>query len=86
MPIAYELQFWMSERARKDDRLYERYGRSLESGHVGEFVAISDDGEVILGTDHLALSNEAAARFGEGNFALRKIGAKAEWHLRALAR
>ena len=78
MPTMSELQAWMVERDRKDDRLYRRFGRPLEAEHAGEFVAISDDGHVLLGTDEWALSDLAVERFGAGNFALRKIGAKVE--------
>lgn len=84
MPTLEEVRAWMAERSRKDEELYERYGRPLEADHAGEFVAISDNGEIILGTDKLALANEAALRFGDGNFAFRKIGARAESRLRAV--
>lgn len=75
---------WMEERARKDDRLYERHGRDLEADHDGEFVAISDDGRLIVGPDELSVSDEAARRIGAGSFALRRIGADAEIRWREL--
>ena len=73
-----DVRAWIADRARTDDRLYDRYGRPLEAEHAGEFVAISDDGRVILGPDELALAKEALSRFGSGTFALRRIGADAE--------
>ena len=76
---------WMAERSRKDDLLYERFGRDLEPELDGEFVAISDDGRLIQGTDILSVSDEATRRFGDGNFALRRIGADAEIRLRVLS-
>ena len=57
-----------------DDALYERYAKHLESEHRGEFVAINLDGQVIVGRDRVRLVWTAADKFGEGNFALRKIG------------
>lgn len=75
---------WTVERSRKDDRLYSRFGRDLESDHTGEFVAISDDGDFFLGTNEYGVAVEAVRRFGSGNFALRRIGADAEVYWRAL--
>ena len=69
-----ELKRWIAERARKDDALYERYGKHLEAQHKGRFVAISDEGELLLGDDDLTLGCQAIDRFGRGKFALRRIG------------
>ena len=69
-----ELKSWLKERNDKDAVLYEQYGRPLEPDHKGEFIAISDDGEVILGLDKLRVDLEALARFGSGNYAFRRIG------------
>ena len=74
----YDLQTWVQRRAEQDDRLYERYGKPLEADHKGEFVAISDDGQIILGPDELTVSTRAIEQFGSGAFALRRIGADAE--------
>ena len=84
-PTRPDVRAWIADRARKDDRLYERYGRPLEAEHAGEFVAISDDGRVVLGLDELVLAMEALSQFGTGAFALRRIGADAEirWRTRA---
>ena len=83
-PTSPDVRAWIADRARKDDRLYERYGRPLEAEHAGEFVAISDDGRVIRGPDELALATGALGRFGAGAFALRRIGADAEIRWRTL--
>lgn len=72
------LQKWMIERDQEDDRLYERYGRPFEADHAGEFVAISAQGEVIIGADELSVARQAVERFGPGTFALRRIDAEAE--------
>ena len=82
-----ELARWVADRAAKDEVLYERYGKQFEPEHNGEFVAISDVGDVLLGANELQLSMQAAAAFGPGKYALRKIGAVAEgrwrgWRLR----
>lgn len=65
-------------RAQEDDRLNQRYGKALESEHTGEYVAISDDGRVLLGNNDVALALESVSRFGPGRFALRWIGRDAE--------
>ncbi len=77
---------WMARRAEEDDRLYKKYGKPLEQGHSGEFVAIGPDGQYILDSDELALAVQALSRFGRGNFALRRIGYDAEirWRRSAL--
>ena len=72
------VEAWVRQRAKQDDRLYERYGRPLEAEHKGEFVAISDDGQVILGPDELTVATRAEEQFGTGTFAVRRIGADAE--------
>jgi hypothetical protein len=58
----------------RDDALYERYAKHLENEHRGEFVVISLDGQIMTGKDRVELLWAAADKFGEGNFALRKIG------------
>ena len=80
------IQAWLAERVAKDDQLYERFGRPLEADHAGELVAISDEGDLILGTDELDLATKSVNRFGSGRFALRRIGADAEIRWRATAR
>jgi hypothetical protein len=79
-----QLQSWMKKRAKQDDQLYERFGRPLESTHQGEFVAISDDGRTIVGSNELAVASQAIQQFGRGSFALRRIGAPAEAHWRRI--
>ncbi len=77
-----DVQDWVRQRAEKDDQLYERYGKPLEAEHTGEYVAISDDGEIILGKDDLEVGREALEQFGSGKFALRKVGYLAVWKWR----
>ncbi len=73
------LQEWIKGRAAEDERLYERYGKPLEPDHTGEYVAIGPDGEVILGHDDVAVSQQASARFGSGNYAFRRVGVELRW-------
>jgi hypothetical protein len=75
---ANDFNRWALARDAQDDALYERHGRPLERDHVGEFVAISNDGRVIVGADELRLAQQAVREFGAGAFALRRIGAAAE--------
>ncbi len=76
--VREEVQVWIAQRAAEDNRLYEKYGRALESEHRGEFVAISSDGQIITGGDELAVAAQAVERFGPGTFALRRVGADHE--------
>jgi hypothetical protein len=69
---------WKAYRIQQDDLLYEKYGKPLEKEHAGEFVAISDDGQIILGDSQLAVLKRANREIGPGRYALRKIGADYE--------
>ena len=69
-----DLKPWLSKRAEADRVLYDKYGEPLEASHRDQFVAISDDGQTILGTEDVEVLEQAIQRFGSGNFALRRIG------------
>lgn len=69
-----DLQKWMNRRKRKDERLYKLYGESLEENHFGEYIAIGDDGQTILGENAVEVLEKAIKTFGSGNFALTRIG------------
>lgn len=58
------------------DKLYKKYGQPLESEHWGKFLAVSQKGKTLLGTDLLELAQKAAKILGPGNF-LFKVGEKA---------
>lgn len=60
----------------RDDHLYEQFGKPLEMTHLGEFVAISTDGRVIVGLDDIEVLKQAITLFGPGHFAFRRIGSK----------
>ncbi|MGQ9627390.1 MAG: hypothetical protein ACUVV0_10870 [Anaerolineae bacterium] len=67
----------LQERARRDEALYEKFGRPLEPEHQGKFVAISTEGETIVAEDSVEVLRAAIERFGSGNFAFHRIGFKA---------
>lgn len=56
------------------DRLYEQYGRPLEREHWGRYLAVSPDGDWVVGDSPLAVSKKASHTFGPGGY-LYKIGA-----------
>ena len=68
---------WITRREHEDRHLYEQYGKPLEKDHTGEFVAIGPDGRTILGTDDIAVFNQAIDLLGSGNFALCRVGHRA---------
>lgn len=76
----FELSELAEERFRS---LYEQYGKPLEQEHWGEFLAVSADGRVLLGRDHLEVAQQALAEFGPGGF-LYKVGEIAVGRWRAV--
>ena len=44
-----DMQTWYAKKAEEQKRLYEQYGKSLEKEHTGEYVAITPDGQTIIG-------------------------------------
>jgi hypothetical protein len=69
-----ELEQWMAQRAEKDSRLYEKYGKPLEKEHTGEYAAISSAGQVIFGMSTDEVLQKGVENFGSGNFGLFRIG------------
>ena len=72
---------WIEKKEAERRRLYEKYGKQLEAEHAGKFVAISLDGEILLGEHEGNLFFEAVSVFGRNKFALSKVGYEAmdEW-------
>ena len=68
------MQEWLEKKATEQERLYEQYGKPLEKKHTGEYVAISLDGQTILGQRLGELLREAVDSFGSDNFAIAKVG------------
>lgn len=58
------------------DKLYRKYGKPLEEEHQGEYLAISQKGETILGENLYEVAKKATDIFGPGNF-VYKVGEKA---------
>ncbi len=64
----------LREKAAEDDRLYDQYGANLEATHRGQYVAIGRTGETLVGTDDIAVLDQALTKFGRGTFAFRRVG------------
>jgi hypothetical protein len=56
--------------------LYEQYGKPLEAEHTGEYVVISDNGNIIVGKSLTEVVIHSIERFGKGHFVF-KIGSRA---------
>ncbi len=54
-------------------KLYTKYGKPLEKEHWGQFLAVSQKGKTILGTNLFELAKKASKNFGPGNF-IFKVG------------
>jgi len=69
--------------AKWNAELYEKYGRPLEKEHKGKFVAISEEGKVIVDPNDVRVAQKAIEKFGPGRFAFYKIGFKAigKWRI-----
>lgn len=65
---------WIEKTAAEHRRLYEKYGKPLEANHVGKFVAINLDGEILLGENEGELFYQALDAFGRNKFALTRVG------------
>lgn len=74
-------QEWLERKLEEQHQLYEKYGKSLEREHKGDFVAISLDGEILLDQKLGDLLKRAIDTFGDDNFAIARVGhdALAEW-------
>ena len=70
-------QSWIEQKLAEERRLYNLYAKHLEPEHNGEFVAISLDGETILGKREGKVLKRAVETFGRGKFALARVGQEA---------
>jgi len=68
---------WLAAHVERDRELYQRYGKSLEATHRGEYLAIAPDGRTILGQRDVEVLAQAIDAFGSGNFALSRVGHRA---------
>jgi hypothetical protein len=65
-----------SAEIRETDELYERYAKPLEREHLGEYVAVSYDGRVLLDSRLYELVVRASKTFGPKNH-IFKVGERA---------
>lgn len=65
------------EAAKRNRKLYEQYAQPLEQIHKGKYIAISNNGSVIIGANDVQVAKDAVEKFGAGRFAFFKIGARA---------
>ena len=69
-----EEQGRIKDQLAKERRLYNLYAKHLEPEHNGEFVAISSDGELIVGKRDGEVLKRAVDTFGHGNFTMARVG------------
>lgn len=65
------------------DDLYKKYGQPLEDEHWGEYIAISNAGETVLGDDLIKVMKKSLIRLGPGSFVF-KLGEKAVYKWRRI--
>ena len=63
-------QDWIKQKLAEERRLYDLYAKHLEPEHNGEFVAISFDGEVVVGKKDGEVLKQAVNMLGPGNLAM----------------
>lgn len=66
---------------RRNDELFERYGRPLIQIHPEKWVAISADGEVLIRDQSWQARKDGEAAFGAHNFAVRKLNEEFQGHM-----
>src|SRR5438132_2765016 len=64
-------RLWNRVRER-DEFLWLRYGRPLMDSHLGQWVAISPEGNTVIRATAGEAMWEATRTFGEGNYCIRK--------------
>lgn len=58
------------------DKLYKKYGKPLEKEHIGEYLAVSFQGETFLGNNLYKVVKKASDTFGLANSIVYKVGQK----------
>jgi hypothetical protein len=58
---------------RQSEELYQRYVKPLEKDHQGEYIAVSEDGRIVLASTLPELLDKAEQDLPPGNF-LFKVG------------
>lgn len=63
------------------EELYERYVAPMESQHLGEYVAVAEDGRFVFAGSLSELVGRAVKELGPGSFGY-KVGERAVGHIR----
>ncbi|MQL51399.1 hypothetical protein GFC01_03795 [Desulfofundulus thermobenzoicus] len=79
------LRYYPEEIVKRNAQLYEKYGRQLEKEHKGKYIAISEEGQIIVDSNDIRVAQQAIEKFGPGRFAFYKIGYKAIGKWRAIS-
>jgi len=69
------------QRSRLAEQLYEEHGKPLEQVHFGEFLAVSREGNTVVGPDLRKVLRQARLALGPGSFVF-KVGERAVWNWR----
>ena len=69
-----ESKDWLTKKRKEKGAVYEQYGKPLEKQHNGEYLAVSLEGETILGEQAGEVLHKAVASFGSRNFSLIRVG------------
>ena len=72
-----------AQKLQEKHRLYDQYGKTFEASHKGQYLAISRDGQTILGDQSGEVLQQALEEFGRGKFGIFRVGHQvfAEWLL-----
>lgn len=70
-----------AHRVHEADLLYERFGKPFEAQHLGQFVAIAEDGRTIVGATLLTVA-QAAEHDGDAEWFVFKIGERSVGRIR----
>ncbi len=69
-----EEQGRIKDQLAKEQRLYNLHAKYLEPENNGKFVAISFDGDLIVGKRDGEVLKRAVDTFGQGNFIMARVG------------
>jgi len=68
-----EMQALWSEVDERDDYLWDRYAVPLIAEHLGEWAAVSLDGDVLIRPTSLEAHRDTREQFGAGNFSIGRL-------------
>jgi hypothetical protein len=79
-PDAAESNQLLERLGRRNDELFERYGRPLVAQHPNRWVAIATDGRVLIRDYSWEARRDGEAAYGVHNFAVRKLNDEFQGH------